>query len=211
MAGLLSAAAASQAGHAVTVLERDDLETADHVADGGAVALPRRGVPQGHHSHALLHAGLAAMEDLLPGLRQEIRDAGGVPFDTGDLAWLSPQGWSATGRPAYEVLGATRPLVEAVVRRRVCSMPGVRLRSGVTVTGVRSDAAEGRWLVRLANGTDLASDGGLGASRRGSPLGRWLSSLRVGPAGAPVRHPRLRHPRRPDPLPPGPLRPDPRG
>jgi len=189
MAGLLSAAAASQAGHAVTVLERDDLETADEVADGGAVALPRRGVPQGHHSHALLHAGLAAMEDLLPGLRQEIRDAGGVPFDTGDVAWLSPQGWSATGRPAYEVLGATRPLVEAVVRRRVCSMPGVRLRSGVTVTGVRSDAAEGRWLVRLANGTDLASDVVLDASGRGSRLGSWLSSLGVGPADATVVDP----------------------
>jgi glycine/D-amino acid oxidase-like deaminating enzyme len=100
MAGLLSAAAVSLAEHPVTVVERDELPD-DGTASGAAGAQPRPGVPQGHHLHALLHAGLTAMEQLLPGVRREVVDAGGVPIDTGDLAWLAPQGWSPIGQPAY--------------------------------------------------------------------------------------------------------------
>ena len=190
MAGLLSAAAASLAGHPVTVVERDDF-SADGTASGVAGAYPRPGVPQGHHLHVLLHAGLSAMEQLLPGVRREVVSAGGVPIDTGDLAWLAPQGWSPIGQPAYEVVSATRPLVEAVVRRRVLGLRGVRLRSGARVGGLRRSAAgaAGRWSVALADGTVLEADVVVDATGRGSRLGTWLAELGVGPAAATVVDP----------------------
>ncbi|HKG51356.1 MAG TPA: hypothetical protein VKB14_13030 [Actinomycetales bacterium] len=184
MAGLLAAAAAGLSGSSVTVVERDELDLEQPGADGVLAAQPRRGVPQGNHLHVLLHAGLTAIEQLLPGVRAEILGAGGVPVDTGDLGWLGPQGWSPTGRPAYEVVSATRPLVEAVVRRRVLGLPGVDLRSGVRVSDVRRTpaGASARWSVALADGTELPADVVVDASGRGSRLGAWLAGLGVGPA-----------------------------
>src|SRR5689334_12071615 len=127
LAGLFAAAAAAAAGRHVTVLERDgepqDME-------------PRSGVPQGRQAHALLYRGLIAMEELLPGVRQELIDAGAVPLDTGDVAWLGELGWSPIGKPAFEVVSATRPLLEHVVRRRVAALPRVDIRYGLRVDGL---------------------------------------------------------------------------
>ncbi len=76
-AGLFAAAGAYGAGAEVTVLERDGLP------DGPE---PRAGVPQGRQPHVFLYRGLLAAEQLLPGLRQDLLDAGAVVFDTADLA-----------------------------------------------------------------------------------------------------------------------------
>lgn len=85
MAGLLAAAVLSGSGRTVTILERDTATT---------VPAPRDGVPQGRQPHVLLHRGLCEIEELLPGLRQQLIAAGGVPLDTGNLAWLGERGWA---------------------------------------------------------------------------------------------------------------------
>ena len=36
----------------------------------------RRGVPQGRHAHALLARGQRILEELFPGLQQELTDSG---------------------------------------------------------------------------------------------------------------------------------------
>ena len=146
-AGLFAAAAAVAAGADVILVERDALD--DTV--GG-----RPGVPQGRQPHVLLYRGLLAAEELLPGFREDLLAAGAVVFDTGDLAWLGELGWSPLGVPAYPVYSTTRPLLEALLRRRVLALPGVSLRDGCSVTTLDQDA-DG-WAVTVTVGTGSGTD-----------------------------------------------------
>ena len=149
LAGLFAAAAASGAGRHVVVLERDG-EPQDMEA--------RCGVPQGRQAHALLYRGVLALEELLPGVRRELIDAGAVPLDTGDLAWLGEFGWSPIGRPAFEVVSATRPLLEHVVQRRVAAIPGVDIRYGRRVDGLARTPTGWRVQARAAAGGDAGRE-----------------------------------------------------
>lgn len=126
-AGLLAAAAASRAGHQVTILERDLLPP-----DAG----PRPGVPQSEQAHVLLHRGLLAIESLLPGIERDLLDAGGVPFDTGQMPSLGDYGWMPQNNEAYEIISISRPLLEHIVRRRVLALDRVSLRQDSKISGV---------------------------------------------------------------------------
>lgn len=64
-------------------------------------------------------------------------------------------GWLPIGHPAFEVLFMTRPLFEHVVRRRVAGLPGVRIRPGSKVTGLRR--GDRRWEVDLTDGSTVAA------------------------------------------------------
>ncbi|HEY8790613.1 MAG TPA: FAD-binding protein, partial [Actinopolymorphaceae bacterium] len=128
VAGMFAAAAAAHAGCAVIVLERD--EPTDDVG-------PHRGVPQGRQPHVFLYRGLLSLEELLPGIRADLIARGAVAIDTGNLAWLGEQGWLATGKPFFEIVSMTRPLFDDVVRQRVVALPGVEIRGGVRVSGLR--------------------------------------------------------------------------
>ena len=167
MAGLLAAAVIGATGRRVTLLEQDRADWAP---------VPRRGVPQGRQPHVLLYRGLCAIEEVLPGLRGELVAAGGVPLDTGDLAWLGERGWAPFGVPAFELVSATRPLVEHLVRQRVLALPGVELRSGARVSGLsRSTTTGGGWLVESADTPPITADLVVDASGRSSRLPHWLS------------------------------------
>lgn len=171
VAGLFAAAAAVDRGNSVTVLERD-------VLPGGPK--PRAGVPQGEQPHVFLFRGLLALEELLPGSRQELLGLGAVPFDTGELPWLAEQGWLPVGQSAFEVLSATRPLFEHVVRRRVEGLPGVQIRPGSKVISLRR--CDRRWEVDVADGSTVLADLVIDASGRSSRLPVWLAHAGVGVA-----------------------------
>ncbi|WP_324652167.1 NAD(P)/FAD-dependent oxidoreductase [Georgenia sp. H159] len=171
LAGLFAAAAAAGDGRSVTVLERDRLP------DGPE---PRDGVPQGRHAHVYLYRGLLAVEELLPGFGAELRAAGAVPLDTGALAWLGENGWAPAGRQ-FEVLSASRPLFEHLVRCRVRGVAGVEVRDGVRVRGLRRGRAGGpAWEVDV-DGGPVAADLVVDAMGRSSRLPAWLAA-----AGVPV-------------------------
>jgi flavin-dependent dehydrogenase len=128
------------------------------------------------------------MEELLPGLRGQLVEAGAVPFDTGDLAWLGEYGWSPVGVPAFEVVSATRPLLEDVVRRRVAALPGVDISYGARVKGLSRTPTGWRvHVLRPAAQADGASekedaaeaDLVVDASGRTSRLRTWLPLLGV--------------------------------
>ena len=133
LTGLFCAAALVGDGREVTIVERDEYPVDP---------TPRRGVPQGAQTHVLLARGLDAAERLLPGIRAELEAAGAIAFDGGDLAMLTADGWLPTGGGGFELLTATRPLFEHVVRTRVLALPGVRpgLHEGRHDGGVRLDA-----------------------------------------------------------------------
>ena len=168
LAGLFAAAAAASAGAQVMIIERDVLP------DG---PIPRKGVPQGRQPHVLLHRGLLAAEELVPGIRQDLLDNGAVPFDTGTVAWLGEYGWLPTWIPAYEMVSATRPLLEHLVRERVRALDGVTVHEGVRVMELQRNAR--RWQVACEDATTVEADLVIDASGRGSRLPHWLSELGV--------------------------------
>ncbi|HSS23184.1 MAG TPA: 2-polyprenyl-6-methoxyphenol hydroxylase-like oxidoreductase [Mycobacterium sp.] len=123
VAGLLAARTLSDFFDEVTVVERDPLPD---------TAAARRGVPQGRHLHALLARGAQVIEELFPGILDELVLDGAHYFDGRDLSQLHynvgghlmVRAGSATSFTAY---CATRPLLEEHVRMRVRSIPNVTL------------------------------------------------------------------------------------
>lgn len=166
LTGLFVAAALQHPQLELTIVERDILPAGPE---------PRPGVPQDEQPHVFLYRGLQAAEQLLPGLHHDLVAAGAVPFHTGNLPWLSPDGWLPLGRAGFEILSATRPLFESVVRRRVLALPGVRLRQGVRVSALERDGE--RWWVRLADQTSMSADLVVDASGRNTRLPVWLAEL----------------------------------
>ena len=121
MAGLLAARALSDFYDTVTVVERDELQE-------GSVA--RRGVPQGRQTHGLLLRGAQALEELLPGILDELVADGACVFDGQDLSrlYFCMNGHLAVRTGASQrirIYNATRPFLESHVRRRVRAIPNV--------------------------------------------------------------------------------------
>jgi flavin-dependent dehydrogenase len=171
LAGLFAAAACAGGGSSVTVVERDVL---------AEQAGPRAGVPQSRQPHVLLYRGLLALEQLLPGLGGELRAAGAVGLDTGDLAWLGDAGWSPYGSRQFRILSLTRPLLELLVRRRVRELPGVTLRDGSRVVSMRP-GRHSPWEVVTDDGVLHRADLVVDATGRRSRLPRWLAEAGIGP------------------------------
>jgi len=175
MAGLLAARVLADHVEQVVIVERDVLPTGvDH----------RRGVPQDRQFHALLARGRAVADDLFPGFSAELEEAGAVRFRVPrDLLLLGPAGWMDRRAPGWEGLSATRPLVEAVVRRRVLDLPGVSVLQGAEVTSLTAPpdtgSVTGVTVRRLDDGrmTDLAADLVVDAAGRGSRAPAWLAEL----------------------------------
>ncbi len=109
-AGLLAAAAVAGRADEVVVLDRDRLPREP---------VPRDGAPQDRHWNQLDRPGLAAIETLLPGLAAEAVAAG--------------------GRRELGGLVVRRPLVEALLRRRVAALAGVELRPQTAVLDLSLD------------------------------------------------------------------------
>src|SRR6478609_136752 len=167
LAGLLTAAAAARAGAEVLLLDRDQAPLRPSL---------RAGVPQGAQPHVILHRGLRAGEELLPGLRTELLAVGGISVDTGLLPWLGEHGW-LPDQPSYQMVSLTRPLFEDVVRQRVLALPGLRIRWDVRAIGLARDT--GQWRVRVEDGTDVTGSLVVDATGRTSRLRTWLADMGV--------------------------------
>jgi 2-polyprenyl-6-methoxyphenol hydroxylase-like FAD-dependent oxidoreductase len=128
--GLLAARVLSDFYRNVTVVERDILPT--EVAQ-------RRGVPQGHHVHALWPRGSQILDDLFPGFLKELVDDGCVVWDDGDfsraiLSFGGHQFVRSGFMPKFEYGDSayypSRPFLEDHVRRRVRAVSNVTLMEG---------------------------------------------------------------------------------
>jgi 2-polyprenyl-6-methoxyphenol hydroxylase-like FAD-dependent oxidoreductase len=181
MAGLLAARSLADFFDTVTVVERDPL------SDAGA----RHGVPQGRHLHAMLARGAQAIEEMFPGILDELVLDGAQHFDGQDLSRLyfevgghvMARSGSAPSLAAYH---ATRPFLEDHVRGRVRDIPGVTLLDehsilalnatpdGGRVTGVRVVSR------RTGEPATLSADLVVDATGRGARTPTWLESLGYG-------------------------------
>jgi hypothetical protein len=109
MAGLLAARVLADEYARVILVERDRFPRgSEH----------RRGIPHGHHAHALLPRGRQVMEDLLPGLTAQLMASGALAGDVlGRIRWyLNGQRLSRTSTGLL-ALSASRPLRSGVMQR----------------------------------------------------------------------------------------------
>ena len=181
MAGLLAARVLADAYRRVTVVDRDPLpETAEN----------RRGVPQGRHAHLLVTRGTQILDELLPGLLDDLA-AGGVPVirDFAEFRF-SPGGHRLClkGRPAEPFsCQASRPYLEAHVRARVRALPTVEIVDRCEVVGLATNAARDRVtgvrVLRRAAGSaaeTVDADLVLDATGRGGRTPAWLATIGYG-------------------------------
>jgi 2-polyprenyl-6-methoxyphenol hydroxylase-like FAD-dependent oxidoreductase len=140
MSGLLAARVLSDHYRTVTVVERDVVS--DDPAD-------RRGVPQGRHAHALLARGGQILDELFPGILDELVADGAPVWDGGELSWFH---WNYGGHPFMRpgkagvdpkvnaLYQASRPFLERHVRRRLQAIGNVTILDGHDAAELTSTA-----------------------------------------------------------------------
>lgn len=180
VAGLLAAAVLREAYPRVTVYDRDTLP-----AQPGH----RRGVPQSRQLHALHARGAQALNELLPGFRDEMIAAGAVTADTqGDAHWYLDDYLLRPVPSGLEGIALSRLVLEWLIRSRVARLPGVTITDATDVTGlVTADGRATGVRVRAARTPGSAAGGPdeqavpaglvLDAAGRGSRAPVWLAEL----------------------------------
>jgi 2-polyprenyl-6-methoxyphenol hydroxylase-like FAD-dependent oxidoreductase len=176
MGGLLAGRALVDYYDEVTLVDRDALPLAPE---------PRKGVPQGRHTHGLLARGRAVLEELFPGFTAEMVGDGAVSGDVADaVLWFNHGFYLRSVYSGLSGLAISRPMLEDGVRRRLLQFPNVKIRQrcGVSeliydhgrnrITGVQVTPRDSSGGVETIN-ADLVVD----ATGRGSRSPSWLEAL----------------------------------
>ncbi|WP_192860204.1 FAD-dependent oxidoreductase [Mycobacterium sp. MS1601] len=178
VSGLLAARVLSEFYDRVTVVERDVLPDGDE---------HRRGVPQSRHVHALLASGSTAIEELFPGILDELAADGAAVLNELCDFWQVLNGQSLrrqSGEFTHRLLvyQSNRPFLEDHIRRRVRPMVTMLdghdvvklVADGQRITGVQVAPHGG------GTGVDLAADLVIDATGRGSRTPAFLADLGYG-------------------------------
>lgn len=131
IAGLVSARVLADHFDQVLILERDQLP------DGPEY---RPGAPQARQYHVLLRRGLQILEELFPGLQQELISKGAIEFDAlRDTRVRMRRQWLDQFPSDQMLLSCSRLLLESVIRQRLRQNSRIRFIEGIDVTGLKSD------------------------------------------------------------------------
>ncbi len=174
LAGLFTARVLSEFFDEVTLVDRDTLP------DG---PIPRKGVPQGWQSHGLHARGREILDELFPGLTDELVASGARMGDVQqDVRWVNDGHRLRKAVSGMRGIGFTRPLLEHLVRARVRALPGVSFATPIEVLELvaAGDRVTGvRLCVRgtVGNGEDMPADLVVDATGRGSHAPVWLAAL----------------------------------
>ncbi|MFB7468476.1 FAD-dependent oxidoreductase [Streptomyces sp. NPDC056224] len=176
IAGLFAARVLADAYDEVLIVDRDVLTGVDG---------PRKNCPQSRHINGLLARGQLAMEEMFPGITEELF-ADGVP--TGDLA--GHVRWYFNGkRLKPEVAGltcvaASRPMLEKHIRQRTAALSNVAFFEehdilGLVTTADRTKVTGVRVQSLAAGSTEetIGADLVVDATGRGSRTPVWLEEL----------------------------------
>jgi 2-polyprenyl-6-methoxyphenol hydroxylase-like FAD-dependent oxidoreductase len=189
MAGLLAARVLSDHFAQVTLVERDRL------SNGG---LNRRGVPQARHAHVLLPRGSTILEELFPGILQQMVEAGVPVADSLDQFHVNLGGHlffrerGARGSRRDEGVGLlyepSRPFLERLVLDRLRELPNLDLLDGCDVGSPLTDRSDTRVTgVSVAPhevgsaSLELRADLVVCATGRNGRAGTWLRSMGYAP------------------------------
>ncbi|MGG6264959.1 FAD-dependent oxidoreductase [Leptolyngbya sp. AN03gr2] len=169
IAGLLAARVLSEQFERVMIVDRDQLPLS---------ADPRRGVPQSVQPHVLYAKGYRILEELFPGIGEDLTAAGAVSFDWGqDFLFFQAGTWTPRTETPTELKSftCTRPLLESTIRQRVSKLPNVEFLEQQRVIGLLGDRASIRGIKTQQK--DLMAQLVVDASGRSSQLPQWLQSL----------------------------------
>jgi 2-polyprenyl-6-methoxyphenol hydroxylase-like FAD-dependent oxidoreductase len=133
LGGLSAARVLSDYFDEVMILDRDELPDD---------AIPRPGVPQGKHPHFLQGGGLKALENLFPGLGNELIRAGAEPINPGFDVLYEVPGRDVLPRIkfSWSTYSMTRPLIERILRRQVERMGNLKVRGACRVLNIVNDS-----------------------------------------------------------------------
>ena len=128
LAGLMAAKAISPYYSEVIILDKDKLEDKP---------IAHKGVSQGHHAHSILKAGEEALEELFPGVREELLNTGAHYVDFGnEIGWKHHGKWKASLSKPYYVLMQSRVFLEWSIRKRLLQSEGITLYQEAKVADV---------------------------------------------------------------------------
>jgi 2-polyprenyl-6-methoxyphenol hydroxylase-like FAD-dependent oxidoreductase len=135
----------------------------------------------------MLPRGLRIVEDLLPGFTAEIRADGAAHGDILDnVRWYVGSRMLRQAPTGLAAVSASRPLIEATIRRSVRKLPTVTVLEGYDVVGVSSSPDRRRVTGVRVTSVDgdvsrlLPADLVVDATGRGSRSSRWLVELGFG-------------------------------
>lgn len=189
IAGLLAARVLADSFAAVTVIERDKLPEQPEL---------RKGVAQSAQPHVLFARGYRIMEELFPGIGEDLAAAGALPIDWArEFDQFGHGGWSAPAESPSNIVSVTcsRPLLEWTIRRRLAALPKVQFLEGCRVTRLACNSNKtqvtGVSLSSNIDATQLPAKLVVDASGRGSQAPPWLKSLGFTPPEETVVNPFL--------------------
>ncbi|NVI88936.1 NAD(P)/FAD-dependent oxidoreductase [Actinomadura sp. BRA 177] len=181
MAGILAARVLAESYAEVLVVDRDKVL---------GVSEARPGTPHTVHAHALHARGHLILEDLFPGLTEELTGAGIPSCDLGEMHWYLNARRIRPARTGLVSVMAPRPLLEECIRARVAVLPNVTFLERHGILGVVPSPDRGRIVgVRVeppdaldGGGTDggeqvLEADLVVDTTGRGSRTPVWLEEL----------------------------------
>ncbi|MET7981895.1 FAD-dependent oxidoreductase [Streptomyces sp. NPDC005281] len=176
MTGMLAATVLADFAD-VVVIERD-------VLPGGPQ--PRKGLPQARHAHVLWSGGVKAIEDLLPGIVEQLVDHGAhTPRIMTDLVSKAPSGqwFRRFSHARHTNLLCSRDLLDAVIRARVLLDQRITLLQQADVLALQGDADRVTGVAIRSEGTErsVPADLVIDASGRASRAPSWLRNLGLPP------------------------------
>lgn len=151
IAGLTAAQVLTRYFDRVSVVDRDQLNARPEF---------RRGAPQARHAHTLMPRGQMILEQLFPGLTEELEAMGAVAMRSHEQAVFTDDRQrgrqSSSSRKRKMSVNCSRPLLETAIFRRVVANPRVRILCGYEVRGLHVDTQGQR-----VTGVDLRARGGV--------------------------------------------------
>ncbi|SRR5579883_1209578 len=177
MTGLLAARVLVNYFDKVTIVERDHFPEQPQ---------PRQGVPQANHIHVLLVQGLRILEQLFPGIKEELIAAGASPIDwIEDWSMLGSSGWAPRFPSGLNSLTCSRYLIDWGIRRHLSAYANLAVLENCQVTGLLTNSNDTQVIgVQLRYSLEqtttienLATTLVVDASGRGSLIPKWLRNL----------------------------------
>ena len=176
VAGLLAARVLTDHFEMVTLVERDCFP------DGSD---NRKGVPQGHHAHAVLAKGLMTVMQFFPDLGAALADGGAAMIDpANDMLWYAADGYRVRYPSGLVAPFMSRPFLESLLRSRILARSNLTCIQGYAVNGlVANDERTHITGIRIQGSTEhademhLMADLIVDATGRGSRSPKWLEEL----------------------------------